>query len=73
MTREMSVWYAVSKTGQGGVFTTRPERHEHFGIWVGERIGFVSSLVMYMEAEGFELPRIKWTDDPVPMTVSLGV
>lgn len=62
MEKTITIWYAVSKTGQGRVFTSRPERHEQFGIWVGESIGFISSLFMWMEAEGFTLPTMGWSD-----------
>ena len=67
----MAIWYAVSKGGQGRVFVTKPERNEHFGIWLGESVGFVSSLFMYMEAEGLELPDLKWKDEPVRLKLSI--
>ena len=68
----MELWYAVNKSGQGRVFTVRPERNEYFGVWVGTSLTSVSSLVMQLEWEGFTLPSIKWSDDPVRMTLSLG-
>lgn len=68
---EMNIWYAVSKSGQGCVFVTQPERNDHRGIWEGTLMGCVTSLVMTMESEGFELPRIKWNDDPVRFTLKL--
>ena len=68
----MELWYAVSKSGQGRIFTSRPERNEHFGIWTGEHIGFVSSLFMWFEAEGLVPPELRWGDDPVKMTLTLG-
>ena len=68
----ISLWYAVSKTGQGGIYTSCPERNGHFGTWVGERVGCISSLVMMMEADGLPLPLIRWQDEPVRMTLSLG-
>ena len=71
MKKEMKVWYAVSKTGQGRVFTSRPERNEHWGIWEGESMGFVTFLFMHMEAEGLEIPSLKWSDDPVQLMISL--
>lgn len=70
MTRD--IWYAVSGKGQGKVFTTKPERDEHFKVWLGESVGFISMLVMAMEADGFELPMLKWVDDPVKLTITLG-
>jgi len=70
MTRD--IWYAVSKRGQGRVFTTEPVRNDHWGIWEGEHVGFISMLVMEMEADGFEMPMLKWGDDPVKLTITLG-
>ena len=72
MEKKMEIWYAVSKSGQGRVFTSKPERNEHFGIWTGEHIGFVSSLFMWFEAEGLTLPEIGWGDEPIRMVLSLG-
>lgn len=73
MKKEMTLWYAVSKTGQGRIFTKKPERNEHFGIWAGEHIGFASELVMYMESEGFTLPDLRWSDEPAALTLTLGL
>ena len=71
MIKVMTIYYAVSRTGQGRVFTTLPERNEAFGIWCGESVGFVSSLFMYMESDGFRMPDLKWHDDPAKLTISL--
>lgn len=70
MKKDMKIWYALSKTGQGRVFTTCPERNEHFGIWVGESIGCVSTLFLLLESEGFIPPAIKWSDAPVAITLT---
>ena len=69
----MALWYAVSKTGQGRVFVTPPERNSHFGIWCGEMIGPVSAVIALFESEGFKMPDIKWEDDPVLMKISVEV
>lgn len=71
MTHSIKLYYAVSRSGQGYVFTEMPTRNEHFGIWCGEMYGFITSLIMYMEGEkGFSLPKIKWSDDPVEITLT---
>ena len=61
------IWYAVSKKGQGRVFTTCPVRNEHWGVWEAESVGCISMLFMMFEADGLELPDLKWQDDPVAM------
>lgn len=68
---EMKLWYAVNGKGQGWVFTTKPERDEHFKIWCAESVGCISMLVMMMEADGMELPDLKWNDEPVELKLSL--
>jgi len=68
---EMKLWYAVNGKGQGRVFTTKPERDEHFKIWCAESVGCISMLVMMMEADGMELPDLKWSDEPVELKLSL--
>ena len=68
---EQIIWYAVNKRGQGLVFTSEPDRVEHFGTWEGNHVGCVSMLVMMMEAEGFELPVISWKDEPVKLKLKL--
>jgi len=65
------VYIAASKTGQIRVFTSFPERNESFGVWVGESVGCISMLVMMMEADGMELPDLKWSDEPVELKLSL--
>ena len=68
---EMKLWYAVNGKGQGRVFTTKPEREEHFKVWLAESVGCISTLVMMMEADGMELPDLKWSDEPVELKLSL--
>jgi hypothetical protein len=68
---EMKLWYAVNGKGQGRVFTTKPEREEHFKIWCAESVGCISMLVMMMEADGMELPDLEWSDEPVELKLSL--
>ena len=57
--------------GQGCVFTTKPIRNEHFGIWEGTITSCVSMLVVMMVSEGFLMPDIKWKDDAVELRISL--
>jgi hypothetical protein len=68
---EMKLWYAVNGKGQGRVFTTKPEREEHFKVWLAESVGCISTLVMMMEADGMELPDLEWSDEPVELKLSL--
>ena len=67
----MKLWYAVNGKGQGRVFTTQPEREENFKVWLAESVGCISTLVMMMEADGMELPDLKWSDEPVELKLSL--
>ena len=67
------VYIAASKSGQIRVFTSFPERNESFGVWVGDSVGFISSLVMLFEADGFELPHLTWKDEPVELEISISV
>ena len=66
-----TIYYAVNGRGQGRVFTTKPERNIHWKLWEGEEVGFISMLVMDMEAEGFELPSITFKDEPVELKLTL--
>lgn len=73
METSITVYYAVNKHGQGFVFADRPMRDEHFGTWVGKMVGCVAMFVSYLETDaGFELPRITFSDDPVPIAVNVG-
>lgn len=67
------VYIAASKSGQIRVFTSFPERNESFGVWVGDSVGFISSLVMLFEADGLELPHLTWKDEPVELEISISV
>lgn len=70
----MTLYYAVSGKGQGSVFVTRPERDEHFKIWKGEIVGFLSMLVSWMYADGqLELPSLSWKDEPIELKLDLKV
>ena len=68
-----NLWYAVNGSGQAVVFTNPPERDDHFRVWCGEQLGCFSSLVMQMESDGFELPVLKWKDEPVMIELELNV
>ena len=71
--KDKHLFYAVNGCGQGCVFVHRPYRDEHLKIWVGEMDGLYSSLVMQFESEGFELPVLRWRDEPVELELSLKV
>lgn len=67
-----TLYYAVSRRGQGVVFTDMPERVEKLGIWSGTIEGIYNSVVSDMEAEGYaELPLLSWKDEPVELKLSL--
>ena len=68
---EKTLYYAVSGTGQGLIFTSCPERSEHFKTWKGDMMGCFSMVVMLMESEGFALPPLKWSDEPVAIKLKL--
>ena len=65
------LWYAVSRKGQGRVFTGCPKRDERLGVWVGDSAGCISLTVMVFEGDGFVLPRITWDDEPMEMKLKL--
>lgn len=73
MNDSMKLWYAMSKKGQGRVFTSLPVRSEPFGCWVGDSVGAVSTVFMLMEAEGMAVPDLKWKDEPVEMTLTIKI
>ena len=67
-----TLYYAVSRRGQGVVFTDMPVRIDKLGIWSGTIEGIYNSVVADMEAEGFaELPLISWNDEPVELKLTL--
>lgn len=67
------LYYAVNGSGQGVIFCSVPERDDHRKIWLGEIVGLFASLVMQLESEGFTLPVLKWTDEPVMLELNLQV
>ncbi len=68
------LWYAVNGDGFGCTFTTYPVRDDHRKVWLGEVTHPYYSLVADMESEGLIiLPPLKWSDDPVKLTLSLTV
>ena len=68
------LWYAVSGRGQGRVFTTKPERDDHFKVWLAESVGCISMTVMLLESEGLiSFPDMTWQDDPIELELSITV
>ena len=65
------IWLACSKKGQVRVFTTCPVRDDHWGIWLGESIGCISTLFMLFEADGLEVPNINFNDEPRKYTITI--
>lgn len=66
------LYYAVSRRGQGVVFTDQPERNDKLGIWCGRIEGCYSSVVCDMAAEGLlELPDIAWNYEPVELKLTI--
>ena len=67
-----TIWYAVSGKGQGRIFTTKPERNDHWKLWEGESVGCLSMTVMLMEADGLvEFPPMTWKDEPLELKLSV--
>ena len=68
----MRIWYAVNGKGQGRIFTSLPERDDHFKVWLAESVGCISMTVMMLESDGeLVLPDLKWDDDPVELELSI--
>lgn len=68
----MRIWYAVNGKGQGRVYTSLPERDNHFKVWLAESVGCISMTVMLFESNGeLVLPDLKWDDDPVELELSI--
>ena len=65
------IYYAVSRKGQGRIFTERPIRDVKLGVWVGESAGYISMTVILMQTSGFKLPELTWEDAPVRLELSL--
>lgn len=72
MSNEIKLWYAVNGSGQGCVFTSYPVRDEHWKTWCGDMASCYTMTVMMAEAEyGLKLPALKWSDEPVPITLKI--
>lgn len=67
----MTLYYAVSASGQGRIFAEMPSRDTDLNIWVVDCDGFFVLVVARMEACGFVLPKITWEDDPVKLNLVL--
>ncbi len=68
---DKDLWIAASGTGQISIFTEKPERNDHFKRWEGEMIGCINMVVCLFESDGFELPALKWKDEPINIRLSL--
>ena len=70
----MKIWYAVSGRGQGNVYTTKPDRDDHFKLWKGRIEGCVCSLFCLMCAEGeVNIPVLTWNDEPIELELTIKV
>lgn len=67
----LKFYYAVNKNGQGRIFKDKPRRDTILEMWVGQYDGSVTMVVANMESLGFVLPKIKWSDEPVELTLLL--
>ena len=73
-TVKKKLYYAVDRRDHGCVFTSLPVRNEKFGIWEGNIETCFSEVVASMEADGLiALPNNKYGDEPVAITLSLGL
>ena len=70
---DKDLWIAVSGTGQMCVFVDKPIRNNHFKYWDGCMVGCISMVVCLLESEGFEIPVLKWSDEPIKLSLSLNV
>lgn len=68
-----TLWYAVSKMGQGNIFTSMPERNDLRGIWTGEIHPCFTIAVLQLESEGFVLPNISWKDEAVKIMLEIEI
>lgn len=68
-----TLYYAVNGSGQGMVFTNMPVREEKRKIWHGDIVVLFTRIVIHLESEGFKLPPLKWTDEPVKLELNLKV
>lgn len=69
--KELEIFYAVNKSGQGCVFEDEPSRDTGLEVWEGQYNGSITMVVARMESLGFVLPRITWEDEPVKLKLSL--
>ncbi|MBR1526236.1 MAG: hypothetical protein IJ640_06205 [Prevotella sp.] len=69
--KELTIYYAVNKSGQGCIFEDKPRRDTILDVWVGQYNGSVTMVVARMESLGFVLPKIKWSDEPVALKLTL--
>ena len=67
----MTLYYAVSASGQGRIFAEMPSRDIDRNVWIGNSDGFWVMVVARMEASGFVLPKLTWQDEPVELKLSL--
>ena len=70
---DKDLWIAVSGTGQVGIFVEKPIRDNHFKCWQGRMVGCISMVVSLFESEGLEFPVLKWSDEPIKLSLSLNV
>lgn len=68
---KICLWYAVSGTGQGLVFLDKPQRDDKWKRWLGHIEGCVSQTVCLIESNGFRLPSLKWSDEPIMLELTL--
>lgn len=74
MQGQMKIYYAVNGKGQGRIFTSKPERDNHFKIWIAESVGCISMTAMLFESNGeLTLPTLTWKDDPIELELSISV
>mgnify|MGYP007069944224 CR=1 FL=1 len=69
--KELEIFYAVNKSGQGVIFEDEPSRDTMLEVWCGQYNGSVTMVVARMESLGFVLPKITWEDEPVKLKLSL--
>lgn len=66
------LWYAMSKRGQGLLFTSKPKRMDNIGTWNGNMAGCYSSVVFDMEYLGLlKLPVLTFEDEPIKLTLTV--
>lgn len=69
--KELEIFYAVNKSGQGCFFEEKPNRDTILEVWVGQYNGSITMVVARMESLGFVLPKITWEDEPVKLKLAL--